>query len=316
MRRFTKRDVLNAVTNARANNPKNDPNITIYILCDVKFPTIPKTHRINAVKELESVAVPCAVVLACNSDELAVEAVEFISKREGMFYYGAYRNMPTARFFHRDEIARMSLKEVLRTNPARFDLPDFENIAQAIHATRSLQGDYVEIGTFTGSSAYFALNYMERGGGGGIRRRSYFLDTFEGFDYESAASSADGLWHKSHMDTSCEAVKKLLSRFTVPHQVVRSNIVTDMLPAEIKQITVCNIDVDLYEAISVALVKVAPLVVEGGIIIVEDQGHTPLLIGAYAAVKHFLASPAGKIFVPVELISGQVFLIKTRNSIH
>ena len=48
------------------------------------------------------------------------------------------------------------------------------------------------------------------------------------------------------------------------------------------------------------------------IIIAEDAGHTPLLIGAYAAVREFLESPAGKAFTPVEMMSGQMFLIKVR----
>jgi hypothetical protein len=54
----------------------------------------------------------------------------------------------------------------------------------------------------------------------------------------------------------------------------------------------------MYEAVAAALAKVAPLIAEGGIIIAEDQGHTPLLIGAYVAVQKFLKSPEGGILSP------------------
>lgn len=306
MNRCDKKNVLRAMKVAQANHP----DAKIYILSDVSIGRgIRGALHISTVEALQSVPVPVAVILACNSDELAFKAVQFIRKRKGMFYYGADRPVPAARYFHRDEAARIALKKSLEANLAKFDLPDFENIAQAIYATRALDGDYVEIGVYKGSSAYFALNYMEQAG---IQRHGYFLDTFSGFDYDSAASSVDRTWFNTHTDTSLEAVQKLLTRFAVPHEVIKSNIITNSLPETIKRIAVCNIDVDMYEAVAAALAKVAPLVVEGGIIIAEDQGHTPLLIGAYVAVREFLESSHGKFFVPVEMMSGQMFLVKTR----
>lgn len=307
LNRCTRKDVLLAVKKART----GCPGASVYVLSDADLPPIPGTHRINAVKDLLGAPIPSAVVLACNSDELAFEAVKFIKERDGMFYYGAHRVIPAARYFHRDETALKVLLEAGRANLDRYDMPDLENIIQAIHATRSVEGDYVEIGVYKGSSAYCALSYLERTG---IQRRSYFLDTFSGFDYDRAASSADRAWYKTHGEASDEFVRNRLARFQIPHQVVKANIITDALPPEIKKIAVCNIDVDMYEAVAAALAKVAPLMVEGGIIIAEDQGHTPLLIGAYAATKEFLESPAGRNFVPIEMLSGQMFLIKTRGT--
>jgi hypothetical protein len=307
MQRCTREDALSSVRIAQANHP----GAAIYVLSDVSLAPIPGTQHIATIKSLESAPVPSAVILACNSDELALQAVQFIKKREGMFYYGANRFAPPARYFHRDGVARQVLKEAREANLDRYELPDFENIFQVIQATRAIEGDYVEIGVYKGSSAYVALRYMQLAG---VKRQCHFLDTFSGFDYDNAASSGDRVWYKSHNEASQDAVEKLLARFTVPHQVIKSNIITDSLPAPITQIAVCNIDVDMYEAVGAALAKVAPLVVEGGIIIAEDQGHTPLLIGAYAATKEFLASPQGKYFVPIEMMSGQMLLVKTRGS--
>ena len=47
----------------------------------------------------------------------------------------------------------------------------------------------------------------------------------------------------------------------------------------------------------------------GGIIVVEDPGHTPQLVGARVALDEFLASKAASKFMPVYMESGQTFLI-------
>ena len=82
------------------------------------------------------------------------------------------------------------------------------------------------------------------------------------------------------------------------------------LPSILNKIAVANIDVDLYEATAAALIKVAPLVVKGGIIICEDPTSTPGLYGACVAMHNFLQSNAeGRKFLPV-FKGGQYFLIK------
>lgn len=287
----------------------NQPGVPVYILTDISLPAVSGTQEIRSIDSLKTVPLPAVIVLACNSDELALAAVRIIRARAGLSYYGADRPVPPARYFHRDENARTSLKVAHQANLARYDLPDFENIAQALQGTRELPGCYVEIGVYKGSSAYFALDYMERAG---IRRQCYFLDTFTGFDYGQAASSSDRTWVNTHTDASREIVEQFLSGFKTPHQVIVNNIITDALPPEIREIALCNIDVDMYEAIAAALARVAPLMIMGGIIIAEDQGHTPLLVGAYVAVRDFLDSAEGKKFLPIEMMSGQMFLVKVR----
>jgi hypothetical protein len=307
LQRCTRTDILRAVKRAQANHP----GAKIFVLSeDARADSsIKGVITIDDWELLQRETGTCAVILACNSDELALKAIHFIQSRKSMFYYGADRVAPIARYFHRNEIARRVLKEAFGVGFDKFDLLDFENIIQAIDATSSIAGDYVEIGVYKGASAYVALDYMERAN---LPRRSFFLDTFSGFDYPQAAVSADRTWQNTHGEASYEGAKKLLSRFRVPHEVIAANIVTDPLPEVIKSISVCNIDVDMYEAVAAALAKVAPLVGQGGIIIAEDQGHTPLLLGAYAAVTEFLRSKEGGAFVPIQLSSGQMFMVKSR----
>jgi hypothetical protein len=68
--------------------------------------------------------------------------------------------------------------------------------------------------------------------------------------------------------------------------------------------------VDLHEAVYAGLHKLAPHMVQHGILVVEDPGHTPLLIGAKLALEKFLAEDAGKQFIPIVMDSGQSFLIR------
>ena len=307
LQRCTTGDVLRALKRAEANHP----GAKIFVLSeDSRVGPLPRgVTRIENCEPLRGETGPSAVILACNSDELALSAINYIRTRQDIFYYGADRIGPTARYFDRNEVARQVLKDASRSGLDKFDLLDFENIIQAIDATRRVRGDYVEIGAYKGTSAYVALDYMQRAN---IPRRAFFLDTFTGFDYAEASASRDRAWQNTHGEATCEGTRKLLSRFRVPHHVIKANIITDPLPSEIHAISVCNIDVDMYEAVLAALQKVAPLISPAGIIIAEDQGHTPLLVGAYAAVTEFLQSAAGRFFVPIQLSSGQMFMVKTQ----
>ena len=248
------------------------------------------------------------VVCAFESDEYLLEVLSSLKKIPNCYYYTPYQFLPTARYFHRNNIAKSVLKEELAMHRGKFDLPDFENIIQALDITRPLDGDYVEIGVFRGDSAIVATKYMERMND---KRQAYFIDIFEGFTNVASIESKDAFWFDSHQDTSFKGVKNLLLEYPTAN-VIKSDIITDNLPKEITRISCCNIDVDLYEAVVAALEKVAPLVQTGGIIILEDQGHTPLLAGALMATFEFLESEMAKRFVPVHMLSGQMFLIKIR----
>ena len=142
-----------------------------------------------------------------------------------------------------------------------------------------------------------------------ILRESYFFDTYEGFNYPEALASADIGFAKTHSETSIEHIKMLLS----PYQnvnVIKSNIMTDNHIDQIDNIAVCNIDVDMYEAVLVALNRVAPKMAINGIIICEDQGHFPGVAGSYLALQDFLESETGKNFQSVHMTSGQAILFR------
>ena len=208
-------------------------------------------------------------------------------------------------YFKMDEEAKEVLEEETYLNGNYFDLKDFENIFQAIRMTKELKGSYVEIGTYRGDSARAALSFMRKSK---ITKKAYFLDTYEGFSYTGARDSSDCAWADSHDDTSIDFVKSRLKEFT-NYKLIKTNIITEDLPEEIGEIAVCNIDVDMYEAVDAALEKVYERVLSGGLIIAEDFGHTPALFGAHYAVHKFMETHKNN-FYGIYLESGQYLMIK------
>lgn len=201
-----------------------------------------------------------------------------------------------------------------------FGLGDFVNLIQAFEVTQGRPGCIVEVGCFRGSSGGVLLSYVRsrQAERGYPELYFHFMDVFEGFDYPAAFTSSDSVWAGTHQTDGLEAVRHRLLAYghNMPGmniEVSRCNVITDPIPEKVRDLGVrlVNIDVDLYEAVAAGLARYAPLVVPGGIMISEDAGHTPLLIGALKAVEEFMASPAGKAFCRIDLPSGQTLMIKT-----
>ena len=193
----------------------------------------------------------------------------------------------------------------------KFDVPDFIEICQALQRTRHIDGDFVEIGCYRGSSGSVALNYL---GASGIARTCWFLDVFEGFDYDAARNSADAHWQGTHATEGMDVVAARLQRYARPDaglhvHVVRSNVITEELPKPIRRIAVANIDVDMYEAVQAALVKVRRRLAPGGIMLVEDVSHTPGLVGALVALEEFMLTPDAKGLFRLQLPNAQTLLL-------
>lgn len=189
-------------------------------------------------------------------------------------------------------------------------------LCQAVEMTQHLAGDFVEVGVFTGSSALVTLLHMRNRG---ITRRCWLLDTFSGFDYDTARESSDIIWSNTHAFlvggaalSPRESIDFLSRRLDgTGHEVhfVENNICVDALPDEIQTVALANIDVDLYEAVLAGLNKVAPRMVHRGVIVVEDPASHPGLYGAYLALDEFMQSDLGKKFTCVK-VTTQYLLIR------
>ena len=187
---------------------------------------------------------------------------------------------------------------------------DFVNLTQALYRTRRLSGSVGEVGCFRGSSGSVMLDYAANKKL--PPRHFWFFDVFQGFDYHEALASSDATWANTHATEGEAIVRQRLAQKARANEVTveKLNIITDDLPDDLGPVVVANIDVDLYEAVLAGLARIAPLMQIGGIMICEDAGHTPALVGAALALEQFLDSDLGAGFTPVHMTSGQTFLVR------
>jgi hypothetical protein len=303
-RTFNEQSFRGAIVYAR----EKAADSTLYILSDLQKDFLEKFHLpvVRSAKDLPQDK-KVSVILGLASDQDAVEAIQQMQRQSNISYFPLHCAFPTTNYFHQNNIARQSLDACYADEIEKYDVPDCENIMQALEETRDLTGAYVEIGVYKGSSARAALTYIEARG---LQRDVYLLDTYSGFDYAEAKLSSDLSWKDTHQDAGFESVSQTLDSCQAPFRMIKSNIIVDELPPEIDRICVCNVDVDMYEATMAAFVKVAPRIVRGGVLICEDLGHSPRTVGALVAYKEFLETDLGKKFRAFYLKSGQGLMVK------
>lgn len=255
-------------------------------------------------------------IYACTQDDLGAPFVRAIHQMRGK--YRPIRYAEPCLYTNIDTVARRALETELQRQEALgfakwdFGPHDFIGLLQALNIAKDVEGAYVEVGCYRGSSAGAVLRYL---GDKAWSRRCYFLDVFEGFDYPEAKASADSAWANTHATEGRDAVAERLQYYTerapgLAVEVHKNNIISDELPESIGQIAVANLDVDLYEAVIAGLRKLAPRIAPGGVLVVEDPGHSPFLIGARLALDEFLDEGGRADFIPVLMNSGQTYLIR------
>ena len=255
------------------------------------------------------------VVIGFNSDESVCIYLRRFT--EMSIKYVCSNDSINARWWNISNLAEEALiserQDCIVNGYSHFASDQLANIMQVIDMTVNLSGQYVEIGVFRGTSARSAINYMVRRN---LEREVFLLDTYEGFNYEESKESSDAFWQETHtadMSRVIERVNRtpgISNEFKEKINVQKCNIVSDKLPKNIDSICICNIDVDMYEAVLKALEKVWHLMVSGGVVIVQDPGRTPLLGGARLALKLFLESTDSNEYFTVYLESGQTLIIK------
>tara|TARA_Y100000589_G_scaffold326329_1_gene365892 strand:+ start:3711 stop:4832 length:1122 start_codon:yes stop_codon:yes gene_type:complete len=189
---------------------------------------------------------------------------------------------------------------------------DFGYLLQLIRELSDLDGDFVEIGCFNGSSGCFMLHYLNKlikQNNQCKNQRFLFFDVFEGFNYPEAISSGDSQWAWTHKTDGYETVKKRLKKRYSNIEVIKRNICEPNSLKECNNISFANIDVDIYEATLAGLKEVDKKLLPNGIMVVEDSGHVPNISGAYAAVEEFDETSRGK-YTKINLGSAQTIFIK------
>ena len=190
---------------------------------------------------------------------------------------------------------------------------DFGNLLQFIDNTKNVDGDFVEIGCYFGSSTCVMARYLAENN---IQKKIFVYDTFNGFEYKSAYESSDISWTGTHSTDGKTAVenriKSRLKNLSNNLEIHKRNILDPDALKEVKEISFANIDVDLYEATYSAILKVHQKLNINGIIVLEDAGHTPWLLGAKVALEEFLEGEGKNKYHVIHMESGQYILIKLK----
>lgn len=182
---------------------------------------------------------------------------------------------------------------------SHLNLSIHETLLSSIQCVKDIPGAYIEIGVYKGGSALSALNYLRLAKSG---RDACFVDTFSGFNYETAAKSWDTEWLGTHVLNSdsiitYQEVKQTLELARYPFELIKLDICKsedwNKLP---NKVALINIDVDMYEPTLASLKYAFRSLQVGGIILLEDTASTPRLYGARFAMYKFLESDYGKNF--------------------
>jgi O-methyltransferase len=164
-------------------------------------------------------------------------------------------------------------------------------LCNAINETRDLAGPVVEIGCAAGVTTVFLNKFMDDNS---IAKPYWCLDTFGGFTKEDVQfetlkrgkersklaggfSANDLAWFEKTMRMNgIERVRTL-----------KADINAAELPAELKAVSVCFVDVDLYRPVRSALAKIYKRMAPGGIILVHDCVFGNIHDGAAEAYQQF-----------------------------
>ncbi len=188
-----------------------------------------------------------------------------------------------------------------------YTMTSAERIASLCNAVNylvknNITGDFVECGVWRGGSTMAAIDTLIKAGD--TSREIYLYDTFEGMSEPTEADKlAMGTAAKEMMDTSdredatsvwcysaLEEVQQNVGGLKYPAAKVHyvKGKVEDSIPQTMPgKIALLRLDTDWYESTAHELKHLYPLLVPGGVIIIDDYGHWE---GARKAVDEYIAA--------------------------
>lgn len=191
-----------------------------------------------------------------------------------------------------------------RVKPYTMTTP--ERIASLCNAVKyitanKIEGDFVECGVWRGGSTMAAIDTLIKAGD--KTREIYLYDTYEGMseptehDKVFTGTAADELMNTTAKEdptsvwcySAIDEVQKNVGSLNYPATQVHfvKGKVEDTIPQTIPQkIALLRLDTDFYESTAHELKHLFPLLVPGGVIIIDDYGHWE---GARKAVDEYIA---------------------------
>lgn len=175
---------------------------------------------------------------------------------------------------------------------------------------KNLDGEFVECGCWRGHSAYCIAKLIKIKK---VKKNLLIFDSFEGLSERSQHDTTRFNLNKKQLDLekqifSCseENVKEVLNEFNFV-KYYKGWIPTRFNEIITTKISFLHIDVDLYHPIKDTLEHLYPKIVDGGVVVFDDYGHSSFR-GAKVAVDDFLKKNKYSFFYEVPM--GSAFLIK------
>ncbi|WP_214072039.1 TylF/MycF/NovP-related O-methyltransferase [Mucilaginibacter sp. dw_454] len=182
-----------------------------------------------------------------------------------------------------------------------------ERIASLVNAVNYLvknkiEGDFVECGVWRGGSTMAAIDTLLKNGD--KSREIYLYDTYEGMsepteiDKVFTGTGADVLMETTDREdptsvwcySAIEEVQRNVGTLKYPAEKIHfvKGKVEDSIPQTLPgKIALLRLDTDFYESTAHELEHLYPLLVPGGVIIIDDYGHWE---GARKAVDEYIES--------------------------
>lgn len=192
---------------------------------------------------------------------------------------------------------------IQQTKPYTLTTP--ERIASLVNAVNyvvdnNIDGDIVECGVWKGGSSMAAIAALKHKND--FSRAIYLYDTYEGMsaptkeDKVFTGKSAEEMLGNSNIDdatsvwcySSITEVKANVATLNYPTQKLHfiKGKVEDTIPQNIPaKIAVLRLDTDWYQSTKHELEHLYPLLVSGGVLIIDDYGHWE---GARKAVDEYI----------------------------
>ena len=191
------------------------------------------------------------------------------------------------------------VKEYTMTTPERI-----ASLCNAVNylVKNNIKGDFVECGVWRGGSTMAAVDTLMKTGD--KSREIYLYDTYEGMseptevDKVFTGTGADELMSSTKREdptsvwcySALEEVQNNVGGLKYPDKLIHyvKGKVEDSIPGTMPgKIALLRLDTDFYESTLHELKYLYPLLVPGGVIIIDDYGHWE---GARKAVDEYIAA--------------------------
>lgn len=155
-------------------------------------------------------------------------------------------------------------------------------------------GTFLEVGSFRGGTALHICNAIDEFH---ADAKFYCVDPFEAGGFEQLDACDSAFKPTDFTYTSRDQVQKLLA--SKPNaEVIQGYFPAAVEALDLRNISFCHLDVDVYDATKNCLAYLAPRLSSRSLILLDDIGHVGIP-GALKAANEFVTADPSFLFIPI-----------------